>query len=592
MRLECTLLLASAILTFRSSAVASPGDPFGGDDAGCIPPTAAVGKCEDGVQKALTKYIQTVIKCHIKAADYAEKGTFFDEELCESDPSTAKGAKEKYDAAIAKLALTCGGQCAVLNAPGLRATVETLLDDGNGAIYGCPGAPFGGDDAGNVPTDPLTAKCEDGVAKASTKYIQAVTKCHIKAADAGVKGKPFDEELCESDPVGGKGAKEKYDAAIAKLALGCPACSTANASVLRAANEVDIECHNGDIYCDGTTPSACAANCPTTTTSTTSPPTSTTTTTTTVTTTTSNTTTTSTSTTTTTTTSTTTTTLVCQFLTKWGSAGSGDGQFANPWDVAVDGSGNVYVADSSNNRIQKFTDTGTFLMKWGSLGSGDGQFNGFVSVAVGSGNVYVGDTTNQRMQKFTDTGTFLTKWGSGCCGDGQFSNLWGVAVDGSGNVFVSDTDIRRIQKFTDTGTFLTKWGSAGSGDGQFGFGSPQGVAVDGSGNVYVADTNNNRIQKFTDTGAFLTKWGSAGSGDGQFNGPHDVAVGSGNVYVADTFNNRIQKFTDTGAFLGAFGSFGSGNGQFQGPPGLAVDASGNLYVADLSNSRIQKFSCP
>src|SRR5439155_1394033 len=83
---------------------------------------------EDGVQKALTRYIQTVIKCHIKAADAAMKSMPFDEELCESNPSSGKGAKEKYDAAIAKLALTCSGQCAVLNAPGLRATVETLLD--------------------------------------------------------------------------------------------------------------------------------------------------------------------------------------------------------------------------------------------------------------------------------------------------------------------------------------------------------------------------------------------------------------------------------------------------------------------------------
>ena len=99
MRSMFGLLLASAILAFRSSAIAAPGDPFGGDDAGCVPPTAAVGRCEDGVQKALTKYIQTVIKCHIKAADAAVNSMPFDEELCESDPSTAKGAKERYDAA-------------------------------------------------------------------------------------------------------------------------------------------------------------------------------------------------------------------------------------------------------------------------------------------------------------------------------------------------------------------------------------------------------------------------------------------------------------------------------------------------------------
>src|SRR5207244_10603889 len=87
MRSMFGLLPASAILAFRSSAIAAPGDAFAGDDAGCIPPTAAVGKCEDGVQKALTKYIQTVIKCHIKAADAAVKSMPFDEELCESNPS-------------------------------------------------------------------------------------------------------------------------------------------------------------------------------------------------------------------------------------------------------------------------------------------------------------------------------------------------------------------------------------------------------------------------------------------------------------------------------------------------------------------------
>src|SRR5438876_845495 len=334
-----------------------------------------------------------------------------------------------------------------------------------------PGDPFGGDDAGNVPTEPLTAKCEDGVAKANTKYIQAVTKCHIKAADAGVKGKPFDEELCESDPVGGKGAKEKYDAAIAKLALGCPPCSTANASALRTSTEVNIDCHGGDVYCDGTTPSACAANCPTTTTSTTGTTTSTTTTTTPTTTTTS-TTTTRTNTTTTTTTSTTTTIPFCgQFVTKWGSAGSGDGQFNsgqinNPFILAVDASGNVFVSDSNNHRVQKFTNAGTFLTKWGSLGSGDGQFNYPFGVAVdATANVFVADAGNgnNRIQKFTDTGTFLSKWGSTGSGDGQFNVPVGVAVDGSGNVFVGERDNNRVQKFTGTGWLLAMRGGRAGG---------------------------------------------------------------------------------------------------------------------------------
>jgi DNA-binding beta-propeller fold protein YncE len=108
-------------------------------------------------------------------------------------------------------------------------------------------------------------------------------------------------------------------------------------------------------------------------------------------------------------------------------------------------------------------------------------------VAVdGSGNVFVADTNNNRLQKFTSTGTFLTTWGSSGTGDGQFTNPFGVATDSSGNVFVADANNNRIQKFDANGTFLTMWGSA----------IPQDVATDGSGNVYVADADSNNIQKF------------------------------------------------------------------------------------------------
>ena len=86
---------------------------------------------------------------------------------------------------------------------------------------------------------------------------------------------------------------------------------------------------------------------------------------------------------------------------KWGSLGSGDGQFSDPTGVAIDGSGNVYVADKGNSRMQKFDSSGTFLTKWGSLGSGDGQFSDPSGVAIdGSGNVYVADKGNSRIQKF------------------------------------------------------------------------------------------------------------------------------------------------------------------------------------------------
>ncbi|MEZ4519617.1 MAG: hypothetical protein R3C44_23235 [Chloroflexota bacterium] len=130
----------------------------------------------------------------------------------------------------------------------------------------------------------------------------------------------------------------------------------------------------------------------------------------------------------------------------------------------------------------------------------------------GSGNVYVADTNNNRIQKFDSAGTFITKWGANGgdgtsgSGDGQFKGPYGVAVDGSGNVYVADLINNRIQKFDSTGTYLLQWGSNGTGNGQFD--SPIGVAVDGSGNVYVADSVNNRIQKFSQSAFSLDDDGS------------------------------------------------------------------------------------
>ena len=181
----------------------------------------------------------------------------------------------------------------------------------------------------------------------------------------------------------------------------------------------------------------------------------------------------------------------------------------------MDGSGNVFVADTGNNRIDKFDSTGTFLLTFGwgvkdgatafeictsgcqigNYGFGDGRFYFPLGVAVdGSGNVFVADTSNSRVQEFDNTGTFLTAWGGYGTGAGEFEAPTGIAVDASGSVFVTDTGYNRIQKFTNTGTFLTMWGSFGSGNGQFD--SPYGVALDGSGNVFVVDVNNNRIEKF------------------------------------------------------------------------------------------------
>ena len=285
------------------------------------------------------------------------------------------------------------------------------------------------------------------------------------------------------------------------------------------------------------------------------------------------------------------------YLTQWGSYGSGVGEFNLPIGVAVDSLGNVYVTDAGNSRIQKFDSGGNYLTQWGTDGLGDGEFNVPAGVAIdSSGYIYVADSGNYRIQKFDSGGTYVMQWGSQGSGDGQFNYLMGVAVDSLGNVYVVDTDNGfmsagggRIQKFDSDGTYLTQWGTEGSGDGQFN--GPFGVAVDSLGNVYVTDAGNSRIQKFDSGGTYMVQWdGSESLGGGPLNTPYGVTADSnGNVYVANTYYFQIQKFDSSGTYITQWGSQGSGNGEFNGPGGVAVDSVGNIYVADFFNNRIQKF---
>ncbi|MFM8445677.1 MAG: fibronectin type III domain-containing protein [Methylococcus sp.] len=323
----------------------------------------------------------------------------------------------------------------------------------------------------------------------------------------------------------------------------------------------------------------------------------------------------------------------------WGTLGAADGQFSFPQGIAIAASDTVYVTDSNNHRIQKFSPTGAFLGKWGSRGNADGQFQLPVGMAThtdagGSESVYVADTFNNRIQKFDDTGVFLGKITSGSGGitlsspaalatdtsgniyvtdnfsiaqkidpqgtllgtigyqrtdDGKLRTPSGIAQDSSGNLYVADSGNNRIQKFNRQGKLLGKWGSAGSGDGQFS--TPFSLTIDPAGNVYVVDKDNDRIQKFSSAGAFLQKWGSRGTANGQFFNLGGIASDSaGNVYVADAGNSRIQKFNSNGTFLLAWGSPGAADGQFSFPQGMATDAEDTLYVVDQGNRRIQKFS--
>jgi sugar lactone lactonase YvrE len=314
-----------------------------------------------------------------------------------------------------------------------------------------------------------------------------------------------------------------------------------------------------------------------------------------------------------------------------GMSGSADGtgsaaRFNSPQGVAVDASGNLFVADTYNHVIRRISNAGvvsTFAGVAGSVGSTDGtgsaaRFWHPSGVAVDtSGNVFVSDSGTGVIRKITSAGVVSTFAGTagafgstdGTGGDASFGSIYAIAVDASGNLFVVDSNT--VRKITSAGVVSTFAGAAGSGGSTDGTGSdarfnaPGGIAVDASGNVFVSDTYNHVIRKITSAGVVSTFAGAArsvGSTDGtgssaRFNRPRGIAVdASGNVYVADTGNNVIRKITSAGVvstFAGTAGSVGSTDGTgsaalFSEPFGIAVDASGNIYVSDPSADVIRR----
>jgi len=286
------------------------------------------------------------------------------------------------------------------------------------------------------------------------------------------------------------------------------------------------------------------------------------------------------------------------FETQWGSYGGGHGQFGPIGGLATDAAGNVYVVDSSHNRIEKFTSEGTFIVSWGRAGSALGDFNFGSSqnytappgggIAVAGNYVYVADSGNDRIERFNLEGGEAMAWGTHGSGPGEFSYPRALAAN-EGEVVVSDNDNHRLEQFSPSGAFESAVGSAGTGPGQFGF--PYGVALDAAGDVFVADDINDRVVKLTPQLTFAGAWGGYGSKAGQLAFPRALASDpQGDTYVADTANDRVQVFDPEGNYLRTIGLSGRGAGAFTGPDGLAVEPTGQLLVADTDGERIESFA--
>ncbi len=280
------------------------------------------------------------------------------------------------------------------------------------------------------------------------------------------------------------------------------------------------------------------------------------------------------------------------------------GAFSSPRGIALAPDGSLYVTDTEAHQVIHISPEGEILHRWGEFAdilSGDappGTMQQPWGVAVGpDGSVYLADTWNHRIQKFTSEGKFLTMWGYFGQAE-QPDAFWGprdVAVDAQGRVFVSDTGNKRIVVFDGEGNFITQFGTYGVGPGEFD--EPVGLALDAEGRVYVADTWNQRVQVFEESApnTFLPvrEWEIDGwYGDSLDNKPYIAVLANGNVVVSDPEGYRLIEFTPTGEIVQVWGDFGSGAGEFGLPIGLAADSEGGLWVTDAANGRVMYFQVP
>lgn len=322
----------------------------------------------------------------------------------------------------------------------------------------------------------------------------------------------------------------------------------------------------------------------------------------------------------------------------FGTIGSGATHIDGPRGLDIDSSGNLYIADEENHRVQVFNSSGVHIRSIGS--SSIFEFPKDVEI-LANGNIAVSSQNNQKIYIFDEDGNVLDSWGEYGDDDHHFHYPQYLASDSSNNVYVSDWDLKSIQKFTEGGSSVWTIRNAGITNGTFTY--PTSIAYDSDDNLYVLDNgaNSPRIQKFTNSGTFIETFagpddlglgvyhmyidgddkvyvthgggftvfnsdgtvlldiGSGGTGNGEFDNARGISTDSlGNIYVVDWGNHRVQKFDSDGLYLDQWGEEGQDAGNFDGPESLMIDSSNNVYVVDnfhvhgsfeTPNTRIQVF---
>ena len=279
-------------------------------------------------------------------------------------------------------------------------------------------------------------------------------------------------------------------------------------------------------------------------------------------------------------------------------------QLNAPRSLAIAQDGSIYVADTRNHRILHLGEDGRVLHQWGSFAdglaspAGPSTLNEPWGIGIGpDGSVYVTDTWNHRIQKFTTTGEFVSTWGSYGLAESPEALYGprGLAVDDIGRVYVADTGNKRIVVFTADGAYITQFGSGGLDPGLFD--EPVGIAVDAEYRLYVTDTWNQRIQTFVlgAEGSYAPErqWDVFGwFGQSVDNKPF-IAVGEvRHVFVTDPEGYRVMEFDSEGDLIRVWGELGESSSTFGLPAGIAVDGEGRVWVTDAGNNRILRFTLP
>lgn len=282
-----------------------------------------------------------------------------------------------------------------------------------------------------------------------------------------------------------------------------------------------------------------------------------------------------------------------------GSAGSDDGELDNPRGVAVSRTtGDVFVADTGNDRIVRYDADGRFIRTYGETPVAGVPLDQPWDVAMSSSatGIVVADTGNDRIVTFNiETGLPVDHWGSTGSGAYRFRSPRGVHVGSSGHTYVADTGNNKVKIYDIADTHEATLGSTGSGPGQFN--SPRDVAVNINGRLFVTDTGNDRVSVWNlQTHTFVRTFGSTGSGNRRFEAPAGIWEAGNNpptdsMFIADTGNDRISvwrydDFADVATWESTFGATGDENEQYEAPRNVAVGQDLRRYVIDSGNDRL------